>query len=208
MKKFVFVLLGSVFLVATVCQAQQSRADVPDAPSPAQPKSQRMPSYSPPTQAERFKDYLHHTYGLASILEAGARGGIEQARDRPSEWPQGGQGYADRFGSAMGMIAIRGTTEYLIGAALKEDLRITRCRGCSLRSKFTAALKDTFTARKGGDGHTVFSVARLAGPISGNLVAVNTWYPSDTGRSETVKGIALSYGFKFGRNFVKELIAH
>jgi hypothetical protein len=56
-------------------------------------------------------------------VEAGVRGGIDQALDRPSEWPEGGQGYADRFGSAIGEIAIRGTTEYLIADIFKKDLR-------------------------------------------------------------------------------------
>ena len=80
------------------------------------------------------------------------------------------------FGSAMGEIAVRGTTEYLVGDAFKEDLRFRPCRGCSVESKFRAALEDTLQARKGDDGHTAFSVARLVGPVSGSLVA-QTWMP-------------------------------
>lgn len=165
-------------------------------------------SYHPPTQAERFKDYLKHTYGVRSLLEAGVRGGIEQARDRPSQWPQGGQGYADRFGSAAGQIAIRGTTEYLLGAALGEDLRIIPCRHCSLGEKLDTALKDTFTARKGEDGHRVFSVARMVGPVSGAAVATNTWYPSGYSGAEIVRQAGLSIGMRFVANCVRQMAAH
>lgn len=63
---------------------------------------------------ERFKTYLKHTCSVSSVLEAAIRGGIDQARDSPTQWPEGAQGYADRFGSVMGQVAIRGTAEYAV----------------------------------------------------------------------------------------------
>ncbi len=202
MKHVLLVLLGAGVLVPLPCLAQQAAPDAADAAAPAPSES----SYSMPTQSERLRNYLRHTYSVATVLEAAARGGIDEARDRPSEWPRDGQGYVERFGSAFGMITVRATTEYVVGAALTEDLRIKRCRGCSVNEKFKAAFRDTFTARTGEDGHTTFSVARLIGPISGTLVASNTWYPSSGRRAETAKGLAITYGMVFTRNLVKELI--
>jgi hypothetical protein len=164
-------------------------------------------SYSPPTQAQRLKTYLRQTYSIGSLLEAAAHGGIEQARDHPSQWPEGAQGYADRFGSAMGEIAVRDTTEYVVADAFGEDLRIKRCRGWSLHARVKAAFEDTFTARKGADGHRALSVARLVGPFSGSIVAANTWYPAGYGRKESVRGAALTFGLVFTRNLIRELAA-
>lgn len=213
MKKFAASLICFFCLPVFSCCAQQTPQTIPDSPDPSTkpiPSANKAagPVYSPPTQSDRFKTYLRHTYGITSILEAGIHGGIEQARDNPSKWPEGGQGYADRFGSAMGQIAVRGTTQYLVADLFKEDLRISRCHGCSLESRFKAAFEDTFTARKGEDGHRALSVARLVGPFSGSAVASNTWYPAGYGRSVTFKETGKTYLFVFGRNLVRELLVH
>jgi hypothetical protein len=188
-----------------LCSGQETPNNSPDTPAAPAATTTSNPRYTPPTQSERFKTYLRQTYGVWSILEAGARAGINQALDRPSQWQEGAEGYAERFGSAMGLIAVRGTTEYVLSAAFKEDLRFRPCRGCSVGSKFAAALADTFTARKGDDGHRAFSVARLVGPVSGSLVATNTWEPAGHGRAETVKGVGLTFGLVFFRNVIKEM---
>ena len=205
MKGLTFLMIFAALVLSHPAPAQQA---LPDAPSEAASDSgsPREP-YLPPTQGQRFKWYLTRTYGIYSILEAGARGGIDQARNVPSEWPQGGQGYADRFGSAMGQIAIRGTTEYLVSDLLHEDLRFTSCNSPCTESKFKRALADTFTARKGDDGHRAFSVARLVGPIAGSTVATTTWCPSGYRDREILRQTVISYGFRFLRNYIRE-VAH
>jgi hypothetical protein len=95
----------------------------------------------------------------------------------------------------MGEIAVRGKTEYVLGDFFKEDLRVIPC-GCS-GSKVKLALADTFTARRGEDGHRSLSIARMVGPVSGSLVAYKTWYPSGTPRNEIASEIGLNYGFVF-----------
>jgi hypothetical protein len=205
MTRMMALFLCTVSLSALPCVAQQSTSALPEAPAVA-PTTTAPPHYVPPTQKERFKDYLIHTYGPVPIVEAAIRGGIQDARDSPPGWPQGGQGYADRFGSAMGEIAVRGTTEYVLSDIFKEDIRVVPC-GCS-QSIFAAALADTFTARKGDDGHRTISIARLLGPVSGGVVANYTWYPSDTPRREVGTEIGLNYGFVFLGNLVRESLHH
>ncbi len=202
MKRVNVLSFVALCISPAICFSQQT---LPDAP--VRQMSAGQP-YAPPTQGERFKGYVTHTYSFTSLLEAGVRGGIDQATDKPSEWPQGAQGFADRFGSAAGQIAIRQTTEYLLAATFREDLRITPCGSACPRSKLTAAFDDTFLARKGHDGHEAFSVARLVGPWSGSAVAVNTWYPSGYGGKEVARQAGLSYAFLFIRNYIKEVSAH
>jgi hypothetical protein len=199
----VVAAVGAVVLFCLPNWAQET-ANLPNAPS-APGNTPAIRSYEPPTQKERFRAYLRHTYGIYSIVEAGIRGGIEQARDSPSQWPEGAEGYADRFGSTMGQITARGTTEYLVADAFREDLRFIPCAHPCSESKVHRALEDTFTARKGQDGHRAFSMARLAGPIAGSAIATNTWYPSGYRGAETAKQIGMSYSFTFLRNYVREL---
>jgi hypothetical protein len=205
MTRTMALLLCALGISALPCIAQQNAPALPDAPA-APSRTTVPPPYLPPTQKERFKDYLIHTYGPVPIVEAAIRGGIQQVRDNPAGWPQGGQGYADRFGSAMGEIAVRGTTEYVLSELFKEDIRVVPC-GCS-ESILAAALADTFTARKSDDGHRTISIARLLGPVSGGVVANYTWYPADTPRREVGTEIGLNYGFVFLGNLVRESFHH
>jgi hypothetical protein len=196
-------LVGMFGFSALLCSAQQTSAQIPDAPNPVANQQER-PAYSPPTQAERFKSYLRQTYGLGSIVEAAAHAGIKQAKDSPSQWPQGAEGYGDRLGSALGEIVVRGTTEYVLADLFREDLRRSRCdRRCS-KSKFVLAFEDTFMARRGSDGHESFSVARMVGPFAGSAVAVNTWYPAGSQRLNVARDAGLQLGLRYVSNLVRE----
>jgi hypothetical protein len=202
MNRILIAILGVSLIPSMVCLAEQS---LPDAPSTTPSVAAGSSRYSPPTQKIRFTAYAKQTYSISSVIEASVRGGIDQARNRPSEWPQGAQGFADRFGSAVGQIAVRNTTEYIVADILREDLRFVPCaRPCS-EPKFKRALQDTFTARKGDDGHQTFSMARLVGPIAGAVVAKSAWYPAGTGTPETVRQVGLSYAFDFLRNYIREI---
>ncbi|HTW80695.1 MAG TPA: hypothetical protein VME23_14205 [Terracidiphilus sp.] len=205
MKKLLGLSLGALYLTTVSCLAQQGTADMPDAPKP-QVTTQASLTYRPPTQGERFRYYAKHTYGIASVIEAGVRGGIDQGLDRPSQWPEGASGYADRFGSAMGEIAVRGTTEYVFSDLFREDLRRTPCDSSCTESALTRAFEDTFTARKGPDGHRAFSVARFLGPIAAGVVERETWYPGGYSDKNIVGEVGVNYGFTFVRSYLRELI--
>ena len=202
MNRVLVGILGLGLIPSMMCLAEES---LPDAPSTPPPFVAGSFIYSPPTQKIRFAEYAKQTYSISSVIEASVRGGIDQARNRPSGWPEGAQGFADRFGSAMGQIAVRNTTEYIVGDIFREDLRFVPCaRPCS-ESKFKRALQDTFAARKGVDGHQTFSMARLVGPIAGAAVAKSVWYPGGTGTPETVRQVGLSYAFDLLHNYIREI---
>ena len=202
MRQLAFLWIGTL-VIAPVMRGQRAPSS-PDNGSTPEAVAKPAAIYTPPTHEERFQAYLRHTFGVGSFLEAGVRAGIDQARDRPSEWPQGATGYAERYGSAMGLIVVRGTTNYALGELFQEDLRyVHHDANCSI---LKAALENTFTARKGEDGHTAVSVARIVGPISGTLVA-STWRPGGLGgRRESVAGVGLTYGLVFIRNLARELV--
>lgn len=203
MNQWLAASVVAVVFLAGQCCAQQT-APLPAAPVP-QPAAATARIYSPPTQQERFHAYLRHTFSPSTVVEAAVRGGIDMARDNPSQWPQGAQGYGERVGSSAGQIVVRQTTEYLIADAFREDLRRTPCTSPCSESKLHRALDDTFTARKGNDGHRAFSFARLLGPVAGGAVATSAWYPSGYKGSETARQIGANYAFALARNYLREL---
>lgn len=201
MKKIATLFLGLLGLTSVVCAAQQTSTQIPDAPTPSMARS--TPSdYSAPTQRERFKSYIRQTYGLKSIVEAGAHAGIAQARDNPSEWPQGAEGYGDRFGSVYGEIVVRGTTEYALADLFREDVRHIRCSHSCSESRFKLAFENTFLARKGDDGHEAFSISRIVSPFAGSAVAVNTWYPAGSGKGNIAREAGVGFGLRYIRNLI------
>lgn len=207
MRRLAPFLSGVFGLFPFACCAQQVPATIPDAPTPTVNR-QVNHEYSPPTQRERFKTYVRHTYSLSSLVEAGVNAGIAQARDNPSQWPEGAEGYGDRFGSAFGEIVARDTTEYLVADIFREDLRRAHCPQPCSESVFKLAFEDSFLARKGSDGHEAFSVARVVGPFSGSAVATNAWYPPGSGRSNIPRDAGFQFALIYIRNVIRESIAH
>lgn len=202
MRTGVVFFLGVAVCCGRICHSQPTQSQIPDAPPPSVNLPER-PAYAPPTQGERFKTYVSHTYGWTSIVEAAAHGGIAQTRDNPSQWPQGAEGYGYRVGSATGEIVVRATTEYAIADLFREDLRPLRCVHPCSGSRFKVALDNSFLARRGDDGHEAISVARIIGPFSSSTVAVNTWYPGGSGRANVAREAGLQFGLIYIRNLLR-----
>jgi hypothetical protein len=49
------------------------------------------------------------------------------------------------------------------------------------------ALISTLTARRGEDGHRVFSIAALVGPYAGTMTAIYGWYPNRYGAKDAFR---------------------
>lgn len=197
-----------LFCVTGVSRAQQGSQSGSPAPDPnAQPHPATSGrNYAPPTKEQRLQWYLRDTFGPTALVRAGIRAGIQQARDVPSEWGQGGTGFAERFGSKMGEEAISGTTRYLLSSALKEDDRYFRCQGCSFSQKIGNAFTSEFTARRGQDGHRAFSVSKVVSPFAGPLVAKNTWYPGSYTSRNALADVGFSFASRFVVNVFREFI--
>jgi hypothetical protein len=190
-------------------QTSSSRENSQTPASPGeQPRSAAASSrsYEPPTKGQHFRSYLFDSYGLTALVRAGIRAGILQARDQPSEWGQGSQGFAERFGSVMGEEAISGATRYLLSSAFGEDDRYFRCQGCSFSQKIGNAFVSEFTARRGQDGHRTFSVPQVVSPFAGPLVARNTWYPGSYSGANALQEVGFSFGSRFVMNVIRELL--
>lgn len=135
-------------------------------------------TYTRPPQKTKLKNYFFDAFGPYPIVGAAGAAGISQAYNAPPEWGQGAAGYGRRFGSDFGIAAVSTTTRYALAEAFREDTLYYRCECKGVFPRLSHALISTLTARRGDDGHRVFSFPSLVAPYAGTMTAVYAWYPS------------------------------
>jgi hypothetical protein len=79
------------------------------------------------------------------------------------------------------------TTRYGLSEAFKEDTLYYRCECKGVFPRLSHALISTLTARRGEDGHRVFSFPALVAPYAGSMTAVYGWYPDRFGAKDAFR---------------------
>jgi hypothetical protein len=138
-------------------------------------------AYERPTQRTMASNYVFDAFGPYPIGGAAVAAGINQFSNSPPEWHQGVEGYSKRLGSDFGIAAVGTTTRYGLAEALKEDTLYYRCECRGAFPRLRHAVLSTLTARRGEDGHRVFSIPALVAPYAGSMTAVYGWYPNRFG---------------------------
>ena len=181
MRRIMLLLLVTAVVAAVPVRAKaQSLADSGESSSSAVPTTTPAPAdltYTRPTGKTKLHNYAFDAFGPYPIVGAGLAAGVNQAFDTPPEWKQGVAGYGKRFGSDFGIAAVSTTTRYGLAQAFKEDTLYYRCECKGLFPRFRHAVISTLTARRGEDGHRVFSFPALIAPYAGSMTAVYAWYP-------------------------------
>lgn len=135
-------------------------------------------TYTRPTQAAKLYNYVFDAFGPYPAVGAAFAAGINQAYNTPPEWKQGAEGYSKRLGSNFGIAAVSTTTRYALADAFREDMLYYRCECKGVFPRLRHAVISTLTARRGEDGHRVFSLSALVAPYAGTMTAVYVWYPN------------------------------
>jgi hypothetical protein len=148
---------------------------------------QTYPNYVRPTTKTMAENYAFDTFGPYPIVGAAAAAGINQWTNSPPEWKQGAEAYGKRFGSNFGIAAVSTTTRFALSAAFKEDSLYYRCECSGVLPRLSHAVISTVTARRGQDGHRVFSVAALVSPYVGTTTAIYGWYPDRFGAKDAFR---------------------
>jgi len=144
-------------------------------------------TYTRPTQATKIRNYLFDAFGPYPIVGAALTAGFQQARDAPWMWGRGAEGYRKRLGSDFGIAGIGITTRYVLSEAFKEDTLYYRCDCKGVLPRLRHAVISTLTARRGEDGHRVFSFPALIAPYAGTMTAVYGWYPRRDGARDALR---------------------
>jgi hypothetical protein len=138
-------------------------------------------AYQRPTQRTLASNYAFDAFGPYPIVGSAVAAGINQFGNAPPEWHQGVKGYSRRLGSDFGIVVVGTTTRYALAEALKEDTLYYRCECQGFVPRLRHAVFSTLTARRGEDGHRVFSIPALVAPYAGSMTAIYGWYPNRFG---------------------------
>jgi hypothetical protein len=163
-------------------------------------------TYVRPTHRTKASNYLFDAFGPYPIVGAAASAGIDQLTSTPPEWRQGTEGFGKRFGSDFAIYAIATTTRFGMAEALKEDTLYYRCACSGVWPRMGHAVTSTFTARRGDDGHRVFSLPALLAPYAGTMTAVYGWYPERFGAKDAFRMGNYSLLTYIGGNLAQEFV--
>ncbi len=176
-------------------------SSLPDAPKPARSAHQ----YHPPSSADRWRQYFFDAFGPIALGRAAVGGAILQSRNTPPDWGQGAGPFGQRVADQYGLAMFNYTAEYGVGAILHQDMKYYRCACKGILPRIGHAALMTLAARKGEDGHHVFSVPKLIAPYaatSGELL----WYPARYGPKDALRQGNYSLLENFGTNIAREFI--
>ena len=144
-------------------------------------------TYIRPTERTKVSNYAFDAFGPYPIAGVAVAAGISQWTNSPPEWGQGAEGFGKRFGSDFAIASIDTTTRYGLAEALKEDTLYYRCECRGPFPRLRHAVISTLTARRGEDGHRVFSFPALVAPYAGSMIAVYRWYPDRFGAKDAFR---------------------
>ncbi len=136
------------------------------------------PAYIRPTPSKTLRNFTFDAFGPYALSGAALTAGLDQATDTPPEWKEGFAGYSERFGSDLGIAVVKTATRYGLSAAFREDTSFHPCRCTGFFPRLRHAAISTLTARRGEDGHKVFSIPGLVAPYAGATAAIYGWYPN------------------------------
>jgi hypothetical protein len=180
-----FLLLFGISAVPQQANAQgtSGATGASATPSPKDASSKHVTpatasSYTKPTEAQKFRNYLFDGFGPYPIVGSALAAGINQAYNHPPEWGQGGGAYGQRVASNFGIELVTTSTRYALAEAFREDTIYYRCDCRGIGRRIGHALISTFAARRGDDGHRVFSFPAIAAPYAGTMAAALGWYPA------------------------------
>ncbi len=165
--------------------------------------------FRPMTQHERNRLYFSTMVNPLSFVRCAASAGIDQAKDKPVEWEQGGSAYGKRFANILGQYSIQRTVTYGLGSALHEDNRYFNSGRQGFWPRTGYALASGILARH-DDGKRQFSISQVGGVAAGAFLA-RLWLPqsqSSAGAGAVSFGITMAsnMGFSVMKEFLPDMV--
>jgi hypothetical protein len=161
-------------------------------------------SKKPLSSGQKFQLFVDNSGSVHTITWAVLGSAIAQTHDSPTGFPEGWDGYGDRFGSSM---ARQASSEFfgtfVIASALHLDPRFYPEVNPSLTEAVKYSAQRVFIMRR-DDGRETVAWSRLVGPLMSETLA-NVYWPE---RNRTVGDTFFRYGLdlatRFGGNMLRE----
>ena len=151
--------------------------------------------FRPLSQGERTHIYLKTMVNPLGYIKAGFSAGIDQWKDKPSEWEQGASGYGKRFVNIVGQYSIQRTVTFGLASTFHEDNRYFNSGKTGLWSRTGYAVASGILARH-DNGRRYVSISQLGGVAAGAFLS-RSWQPPS---QRSVGDGAVSFGITMGSN--------
>jgi hypothetical protein len=156
------------------------------------------------TSGEKFKLFVNNSISGAALVGSLASAGFGQAIDSNSDYGQGGEGFAKRFGAAM---ATNATSNFVgtwaLASVLHQDPRFFVSGKQKFRDRVRYASRRLFIIRTDSGGEA-FNWSGLMGPLAAEGVA-NTYLPeSERTAGDTFKRYGVDVAIQLGSNILRE----
>jgi hypothetical protein len=185
------IVICGIWLIGTLAMAQTAPPD--------------QDQFQPMTQEERLHHFIKGTFSVESLVRSAAGAGILQWTNTPSEWQQGAEGYARRFGNSYAQHIMRQTIMYGASSLLDEDNRYLPSGRSGAGARLKYAVGSTFLARK-HDGTRRISLSRL-GSYAAVAFISREWQPRSTsGAQNAATSFETTLGSEVGFNIAREFL--
>lgn len=174
-------------------------------PTPSGPHSEQWKALS---VEEKLRYDGRHLFDFQNLIFAGIGAAVDQARDRPSEWGQGGGAYAERYASHLGQYLVQRSIMFPVQAIDHEDTRYFPSRRSSLQGRVGDAFLHTIW-RHSDSGGMMPAYSEFLGDYGAAAVS-RLWWPAHfhTGSAVFVAGsdtIVIDAGINVFREFTPDI---
>src|SRR5580700_6572890 len=122
--------------------AQQTSATAPDL-QPDATFGRQPAQWSAMSVEDKLRYDARHLFDVENFIYAGIGAGIDQWRDRPGEWGQGGGAFAERYASHVGQYLIQRSIMFPVQAIDHEDTRYFRSKRTTIQGRVGDAFLHT-----------------------------------------------------------------
>jgi hypothetical protein len=162
-------------------------------------------NFRPLTQRERTHLYFKTMANPLGYIKAGFSAGIDQWKDKPSEWGQGASGYGKRFANIVGQYSIQRTVTFGLASALHEDNRYFNSGKTGLWPRTGYAVASGILARH-DDGSRHVSLSQLGGVAAGAFLSRFWQPPSQSSAGNGAVSFGITMASNMGFSVVKEFL--
>ena len=164
-----------------------------------------LPDAAPLTTKLKFQLAWKSTTDPISIAGVAFLAGLQQAGDQYSEFGQGAQGYAKRFGAAYGgVLASTLLSGAVFPSLLKQDPRYFYRGTGGTKKRILYAISNSVWC-KGDNGRWQVNYSNMAGIVSGAAL-VSTYYPSNNQGMNILQNSLIRMGESSLAGIVQEFI--
>jgi len=160
--------------------------------------------HTPLTAREKFGIFTNSTFDRITIVSAAVDAGVNQATDTPHGYGQGAEGYAKRYGSAVGdKVTSDFLGKFFFPVVFRQDPRYFALQEGTGGRRVGYAMSRVLVTR-GDSGRSQFNASQVFGAF-GSAAMTNLWYPpEDREVSTTLTRAGTRLALSMGVNIVKE----